>query len=777
MAKFTVDTHLFRELGELLVGRDSTALIELIKNAYDADATKVTVYGEQLDNPSQGRIVIADNGIGMDIDTFQKGFLRIASRLREQGARKSVLFKRQYTGAKGIGRLASHKLAKKLQVDSVPVALESTSEREGVHAVISWDEIEKYETLDEIASSKAIRVERTSLRTDAKHGSTLTLSDLRRTWTPKGRAQFLAEIQSFDAPRFLQKPLPSSVITKRMLFAKPVVRNVSNNHLTENSVFDVELKGDFEGGEQYWQLMAQSSKWVLEIRAAPDNDEVCYAISPTKLKRKENSRATDFSTSIPHPDPQHGPWFDARILVREGHFKGTQDQRVWNAQTSGVRVYLEGFRILPYGEKRDDWLSLDADYTRRPRQLELLQEFGLSQERPDADEGLIRLPNNNYFGAVFLTQENSPTLRILVNREGFIPEAGFDELVKLVRIGVDLCTRSRASCELERRKERRQSRAGGRKSVAEQEGNSGNEKGAASGIEPTTLLDQLTQAVEKISDARTQIMAGDLEAAKESALVGAEKLENAKIKAEDVINERGLLWVLASVGTHMAAFVHEINALLGSAQAVERAMLKITDSHNLSPKFVRSLKRISGAVGELRRGLERQASYLMDIVTPDARRRRSRQYLFDNFNVASRLIQNHAERQHITIENQIPQKLKSPPMFPAEIMVVFANLLTNAVKAAGRCGRIHAFVPEGGENVRIRVENTGETVNPVEAERWFKPFESTTTEIDPILGQGMGLGLTITRSVLENYGAKVAFVQPSDGYAASIEINFPKSGG
>ena len=38
MTTFAVDTHLFRELGELLVGRDSTALIELIKNAYDADA-------------------------------------------------------------------------------------------------------------------------------------------------------------------------------------------------------------------------------------------------------------------------------------------------------------------------------------------------------------------------------------------------------------------------------------------------------------------------------------------------------------------------------------------------------------------------------------------------------------------------------------------------------------------------------------------------------------------------------------------------------------------
>ena len=51
MVNFTVDTHLFRELGELLVGRDSTALIELIKNAYDADATEIIVHGERLDSP------------------------------------------------------------------------------------------------------------------------------------------------------------------------------------------------------------------------------------------------------------------------------------------------------------------------------------------------------------------------------------------------------------------------------------------------------------------------------------------------------------------------------------------------------------------------------------------------------------------------------------------------------------------------------------------------------------------------------------------------------
>jgi hypothetical protein len=117
---FTVDTHLFRELGELLVGRDSTALVELIKNSYDADASVVTVDGRHLDDPKRGRISIADDGIGMNAKVFEQGFLRIASRMKEVGDRRSPLYKRRFTGAKGIGRLAAHKLAKRVRITSVP---------------------------------------------------------------------------------------------------------------------------------------------------------------------------------------------------------------------------------------------------------------------------------------------------------------------------------------------------------------------------------------------------------------------------------------------------------------------------------------------------------------------------------------------------------------------------------------------------------------------------------------------------------------------------------
>jgi signal transduction histidine kinase len=116
--------------------------------------------------------------------------------------------------------------------------------------------------------------------------------------------------------------------------------------------------------------------------------------------------------------------------------------------------------------------------------------------------------------------------------------------------------------------------------------------------------------------------------------------------------------------------------------------------------------------------------------------------------------------------------LKSPPMFPAEVTTVLANLLTNAIKAAGEKGRIRATGQELSEGPVIRVENTGKAVKLSTGERWFKPFESSTTELDTTLGQGMGLGLTITRSILEEYGATIRFVKPSSGYATALEIAF-----
>ena len=764
MPRFTVDTHLFRELGELLVGRDSTALIELIKNAYDADATDVIVYGEDLDSPEHGYIVVTDNGVGMTADQFTSGFLRVASRLKDQGDRRSVLYRRRYTGVKGIGRLAAHKLARTLDVESIRADLSGRS-RESLHAVIDWDVIEQYETLDELDSDVVVLTV-AEPREGADPGTTLILSKLRRAWSASERARFLADVQAFDPPPFLREPLPPAVLSKSPLFETPLVRDVMSDGDTEPGDFHVVLDGDFATGDEYWELVAGISTWVLEIRAEPGQHAVRFAIVPTRKTSKENPAAKEFITALPHPDPDHGPFFDARVLVREGPVEARRDQRVWASRTSGIRIYLEGFRVLPYGD--DDWLSIDADYTRRPRALEMLRGLDSEIGSADPDEGLTRLAGNNYFGAVFLTQERARTLRVLVNREGFVPDAGFDTLVKLVRTGVDLCTRVRAAAGYAQRQKRREER---RVSVSE---HSETEELEIEADERRTLPDLVDDSVTLIHQARSLVGEGRLDAARQAITLVERKLGDTKERVADVISEGSLLRVLASVGGQMAAFVHEIHALLATAQTVEQALERTLDDSDLTRDQRQRLRGTLAAAMDLKRALERHASYLMDVVTPDARRRRSRQRLAERFDAAVRLVQHQAERRRITIDNRIPADAKSPPMFPAELTTVFANLLTNAVKAAGTDGGVCASLTERNDQVLVRIQNTGMIVDLNDAERWFKPFESTTWEVDAVLGQGMGLGLPITRSVLANYGGTIGFVEPDGTYSTAVEVAFPK---
>ena len=775
MARFTVDTHLFRELGELLVGRDSTALIELIKNSYDADATEVIVHGENLDDQERGRIVILDNGTGMTRDRFVSGFLRVASRLKDQGTRRSSVYGRRYTGVKGIGRLAAHKLARRLEVSSIHWGEMGDGPAEELRAVLDWDAIEAYETLDEMPDDVVSVVEST-VNGSTSSGTALTLSNLRRPWTPKERNRFFGEVQQFQTPDFVHKPLPPSVVPEPVLFERPILRDIGGKGaLGADGGFEVLLEGEFASGDEYWDAIGEMAAWVIEIRAETEADTVHFAIAPTRRTRAKNPDARGYTTTIPHPDPERGPYFDARILVREGQVtgKGARQRRTWVAKRSGVRVYLEGFRVLPYGD--DDWLSIDTDYAFRPRQLEMLQDSPLAQELEDADpdEGLVRLPHVNYFGGVFLTQERAPTLRVLVNREGFVPEAGYDTLVRLVRTGVDLCTRVRAASNLKerlrRREERRRAREEGAGDGAGKTTDAGPDRD-----ERTPLPDLIASAGASMSEARLLVGQGDFRAAQPKMTDAVQAMEEAKDRVDRVMSEGALFRVLASVGTQMAAFVHEMNALLGAAQTLRDGLKSILDDRSLPPPQRRRMRLAWAAAVDLTQWIERHASYLVDVVTPDARRRRSRQYAADRFNAAFRLVRHSAERRNTQIENRIPSGVKTLPMFPAELTTVFANLLTNAVKAAGEGGRIEATATSDSRVLRVRVQNTGTAVDLDDAERWFGPFESTTEDVDPALGQGMGLGLTLTRRILDYYGISVGFVKPDPPYSTAIEMVFPK---
>jgi len=234
------------------------------------------------------------------------------------------------------------------------------------------------------------------------------------------------------------------------------------------------------------------------------------------------------------------------------------------------------------------------------------------------------------------------------------------------------------------------------------------------------------------------------------------------------------LRILASVGLQLGAFIHDINGMLGQSRTLRQLLDPLASDTTLNRQQAARVRRVIRALDDLTHTLARQSSYLTDVLVADPRRRRSRTRVTERLDVVRRLLSEHVARLNVRIEDDLPPDLKTPPMFPAEVGVMLTNLLTNAVKNAGSPGVVRITgTPFGARGATLFVQNTGVAVDLQEAERWFLPFESTTVEVNEVLGQGLGLGLPITRALIEDYRGSIRFVEPPPGFATSIRVDLP----
>lgn len=738
MDSFSVDTQLFRELGELLVGRDSTALTELVKNAYDADATVVEVLGVGLDEEDRGTITIVDNGTGMTAEQFRRGYLTIAGRGKGSGDRRSTRFGRRFSGEKGIGRLATHKLARKLQVTSTPGEIEFERGRSRVHARIDWDRIEQYETLQDVRED-ALHVSYDALRRPENAGTVVTLSNLRHVWSDRELRRFVDELGIFQPPKLLTERLPRDLVTEPVLLARMPFRDAN-----QRDPFGLQLRGDFDIGSDLWTQVQSATNWVIEIESMPDS--VRIGIAPTGRTLDETPGARPQKVTLTE-GIRNQPAFVARILARE-NVRGTRRTGDFVSQASGVRVYVEGFRVASYGEPGDDWLELDRTYARRSTGLRL-DLPGLPSATGE-DAGLRGLPNNAYVGAVLLTQAGAPDLKMLITREGFVESTSFDAVRATVLTAINLLTRERARYS-----------APEREAVA----------GAVLLSSEVRVRDGLASATGQARALRTQLTDLAMPAVEDEAEALVEQLNELAALAEQVLIDRSMLRVLAAVGTQMAAFIHETEGLVGAAQSVARSLGLLAEDY---PERAPALLDVRQVVGDLAARLATQANYLSDTTSVAQRRRRRRLFVSERFAAVRALLQPALDHLNITLVDAIDGDARTTPMYAPELTVVLTNLTTNAIKAAGARGKIRVYAHRDNNGLRIRMSNTGRSVDLDEAEQWFRPFASTSVaRLDPLLGQGMGLGLPITRSMVEDYKGTVTFTKPQNGYATTVLVHLP----
>jgi histidine kinase len=771
---FTVDTHLLRELGELLVGRDSTAVIELVKNSYDADATVVRLHACNLRDPQVAELIVEDNGNGMTLDRFRTAFLRIAGRDKEGGSRTSPRYSRAYTGQKGIGRLASQKLAGVLEIRSVPNEHVAKQADTGVHARIDWGAIDEQETLNEL--NEGLDVAPLQAVVGMSSGTRLAMSSLKKKWSDKQIAKFVREVKSALPPAFILNGTSDSLgIAASPLFGMPNVRLSSET----DPGFELHFSGDFEQGDEYWDQARDRFSWCVEVDVA--NGVARFQITPMCSEVEENAYARQYYFER---QASPGLMFQARYFVypRASANRGPLNGFVRDYR--GIRIYLEGFRVLPYADGSDDWLNIDRDYRSGPRYYEIeIDEQNSDAVDADRREALDALSQNSYFGAVFLTESGAPGLKSLVNREGFVPGATFDEIREIVATSVKLSVRVRRSVRLQRERYERNERhvvtdVNSKEVEADISLPSQSDHPARANFElltpRRTSLNESKQ-IEAAVDASQTLLSNykqtDIDLDKLLALDNGFHLVSDKLRALEEIQPE--LRILAGVGLQLGAFVHDINGMISNAATVTRILDILLDS--VTDRGHRKLiKSARTASLELAHTLSRQSSYLTNVLTNDPRRRRSRCRVLEHVQSVLRFLAPKIANKNISVHVNVSETVRTLPMFPAELTILLTNVLANAVKNAASEGSIWVDVEELASEIAITVSNDGVIVNLDEAERWFLPFESTTTVVDEVLGQGLGLGLPIVRALTDDYRGSVHFVPPRLGAATSIRITLPK---
>jgi signal transduction histidine kinase len=374
-------------VGRGLINDDNVAIIELIKNGKDAGSKNVAIaFSRASEFVEESTIVIQDFGEGMSLDDIRYKWLNIAYSEKKNSTRKNG---QPFAGSKGIGRFSCDRLGKFLKLYT------KTNAGEFHCLEIDWTKFEVDERDRQIGTIKAkVReVDDSVFRLETglasfKHGTVLVISDLRSIWSKKELAALRNKLERFaiDPKRSFKISLSSSDF--------PGDTSISGE--VENRVFE-DL--DFRTTSITADISAQANDLVISLRH--DGEEV--------FSLRERNAYGNLS----------------RIRLRV-FYLNTQAKAYFKRQTGyhsvdfgSVFMFLNGFRVLPYGDESNDWLALDRRKQQGTKRFLSTRDLVGYIEVEDSHEKF--LPVSSREGLV-----NNPTFAELTSDERNI-KSSFDE--------------------------------------------------------------------------------------------------------------------------------------------------------------------------------------------------------------------------------------------------------------------------------------------------------------------------------------------------------------
>ena len=409
-----VDARLIYQLGEALIDSNKVALIELIKNSSDADATvcKINIDTSFENNYGKGKIVIEDNGNGMNNYIIENSFLKIASSFKNNYQKISPKFKRIAQGNKGIGRLSLNKLGNyvkvttKLDTDFVfanykKLSLHKLFGTDNVNEIlqenqnmyysfeINWEDYNSENlSLDEVEIK--IRHEEYNSKFDfngENHGTKIEIFGIKdiEYWLDNNVVELLKdEINQLFNP-FIEKKF--SFLVKIKVDNNPIFSNdLLDEERIRNTAFSF-AKFDFSSDKKEIKIKLKRNNHYIK----KEIDKLIKKMDSFNFKLNESINYDNLyklygeSTAVINLDSiqtlkdtgaeyrcdiQGLNVYNTDKLYLPGDFNGeifaydfsvsktTTEIKKYIENFMGVKLYRNNFRILPYGSVDNDWLDM-----------------------------------------------------------------------------------------------------------------------------------------------------------------------------------------------------------------------------------------------------------------------------------------------------------------------------------------------------------------------------------------------------------------------------------
>lgn len=391
------------------------AIVELIKNAYDADAEVCVVVADIQESLADSRLYIIDNGLGMTEETILRHWMTIGTDDKLVNAKTNVK-RRIKSGAKGIGRFALNRLGSKAEM----ITFSSMPDKHGYRWAVDWSKFDNAETLSEItASVDECKLEEATywfeehglaklpiadeLHLSDFQGTVLCVSNLKDSWTDEGLNSLLNNMEML-IPEHMQ-----SLFTLYLYKLQDLSWSGKVNP-AEYTDFDYKVSASFDGKKQI-DIIIERNELNLSLLEAQHSK-----VFERKAMQKSPYRLEDFQKKVIEKTISVSDSVAPELLSNVGEFSFTfffikntnSDDRErdgakkypynqidgakrknWLTKFGGVRIFRDEFRVRPYGENGNDWLELGSRQAKSPGGVG--QKMGGYRIRPTQISGVVNI--------------------------------------------------------------------------------------------------------------------------------------------------------------------------------------------------------------------------------------------------------------------------------------------------------------------------------------------------------------------------------------------------